>query len=267
MKLLEGGKISDKILKNIQKKIKSENLNPGLAVVLIGENEASKIYVNLKKKAAEKIGIKFYLSKFSENSPESEVIEKIENLNKNKKISGIIVQLPLPKGFNTQKIINAVNPQKDVDGFHPENKKLQPVFPGAILEMIKSTGIDLKSKKAIAISNSKKFGEVMKKVLEKNKIQADYILSKDIKKDVSAKYDILISAVGKPNFIKGEMLKKDAIVIDGGITKKDRKILGDVDFKSVEKYASFLSPVPGGVGPVTIACLLKNVYLASRKSR
>jgi len=265
MKLLEGKKIADKILKNIQKKIKSENLNPGLAVVLIGKNEASEVYVNLKKKASEKIGIKFFLYKLSEDAEENKIIEKIKVLNKDKKISGIIVQLPLPKRLNTQKIIDAINPEKDVDGFHPENKILQPVFPGAILEMIKSSRTNLKNKKAIIVSNSKKFGETMKSVLGKNKIQSDYILNKDIKKTVSDRYDILISAVGKPNLIKGEMIKKGAIVIDGGITKKSKKVLGDVDLESIEKYASFLSPVPGGVGPVTIACLLKNVYLASKK--
>jgi len=271
MQIIDGKKIAQNILSEIQMKIQKEKIQPGLGVFLIGNNEASETYVELKKNAAEKIGIKFFLERFSADATQEEIIAKIQEYNQDEKISGIIVQLPLPEKFITQEIIDAIDLRKDVDGFsaqvgHPEDKLL-PVFPMAITELIKSTGVNLENKKATILVNSKIFGEAMKKMLEENKIVADYVLIGDLenKKSILQEADIFISAVGQTGIIKAEMVKENAIVIDGGITKFENKILGDVDFETVKDKVSFISPVPGGVGPMTIACLLRNVYLAMKK--
>jgi methylenetetrahydrofolate dehydrogenase (NADP+)/methenyltetrahydrofolate cyclohydrolase len=268
MQLLEGKKIAEKILQKLKKKISNAKKKPGLAVILVGENKASQTYVNLKEKAAKKVGINFSKFTFKKNISEKIVLDKIIKLNANPKIDGIIVQLPLPAGLHTQKIIKAIQLSKDVDGFSAQNNKqtaLRPVFPEAILKLLLSSCKELKNKKAIILANSNIFGETLKAVLKKQKIQADYILFKDLKNNLRKikKADILVSAVGQAGFLKGEMVKKGGIIIDGGITKKDKKVFGDVDMQSVSKKVAFLSPVPGGVGPVTIACLLENVYLAS----
>ena len=263
MKLLKGKAIADKILNNLKKRIKQEKLKPALVVLLIGENKASKIYVKLKKEAAKKIRMDFFVFRFKAQVSENKIMELIKHANRNRRINGIIVQLPLPKKFNTRKIINSINPQRDVDGFGPETK-FRPVFPQAILEILKSTKTKLRNKRAVIIANSKTFGDTMKKILEKEKVQAQYALI--LRKEQLKNADIIISAVGKPGLIKGDMVKRNAIIIDGGITKIGKKVLGDVDFNSVKNKASFITPVPGGVGPVTIACLLKNVYLAAKKS-
>jgi methylenetetrahydrofolate dehydrogenase (NADP+)/methenyltetrahydrofolate cyclohydrolase len=271
MKLLKGKKIADAILKKIKGEIKKASLRPTLAVILIGDDKASHLYVKLKKRAAEKIGIKFQLFKFSSKIKEKNIIQKIQELNVDKKISGMIVQLPLPKNLNTQKIIDAVNPQKDVDGFSAKNKaNLRPVFPQAIMEILTASSPMASFRKgteAVVIANSEKFGEIMVDALRKKKIAGVYILSNQLEKNIKKiqKADIIISAVGQPGLITEKMLKKGAIIIDGGITKKGKKVFGDVNFKSVKNKASFLTPVPGGVGPVTIACLLKNTFLASQK--
>jgi methylenetetrahydrofolate dehydrogenase (NADP+)/methenyltetrahydrofolate cyclohydrolase len=265
MRLLEGQKIADKILTKVAKDLKRAENKAFLAVILIGDNEASKIYTNLKGKAARRIGMGFKLFRFQETASEKEIVEKINELNDNKKMSGIIVQLPLPGKFNTQRIINSINPKKDVDGFK-KNSELVPVFPKAIMAIIDSSKKDIKNKKAIVLANSKIFGEMMANSLKGKKVEAEYVLRKDIRKSIDRirAADILVSALGKKGIVKGEMIKSGAIVIDGGITKEKRRVFGDIDFESAKKRAGFITPVPGGVGPVTIACLLENVYLASK---
>jgi methylenetetrahydrofolate dehydrogenase (NADP+) / methenyltetrahydrofolate cyclohydrolase len=277
MKLLKGKKIAEKILKNIRKSIKKSRIKPALAVILVGNDLASELYVNLKKKAAKRVGIKFSVFRFSAGAKENAIIGKIKKLNNDNKISGIIVQLPLPKKLDTQKIINLISFSKDVDGFHPENLKLFmagkakifPVFPTAILEMIKASEVRLRGKSAIVAANSERFGEIMKKMMEREKIKAQYMLRKNLKGNLPKlkKADILFSALGVPGVVKGDMIKTGAIIIDGGITRRGKKVLGDVDFESVKNKASYISPVPGGVGPVTVACLLRNVWLAARTQK
>lgn len=272
MDILDGKKIAEKILDGISKNLRKAKTKPGLAVILIGKDKASQLYVKIKKEKAKKVGIDFFLFKFKENLSEKTILEKIKSLNSNKKINGIIVQLPLPKKFNTQKIINAINPEKDSDGFHPVNIKLFldgkgkvfPVFPQAILKLIESSRQELAGKRAITISNSKLFGEVMSETLRKEKIRAEYILKKEIRNNLAKikKAGILVSAVGSREIIKGGMIKSGAVVIDGGISKKGKKVFGDVDFDSVKNISGFISPVPGGVGPMTVACLLRNVLAA-----
>ncbi len=277
MKILDGKKIAEKILDDISKDLKKNKSKPGLAVILIGNDKASELYVKIKKEKSKKIGIDFFLFRFRENSSEKTILEKIENLNHDKKINGIIVQLPLPKKFHTQKIIDAINPVKDVDGFHPENIKLFlkgrgeifPVFPQAIFKLIESSKQKLSNRKAVIISNSKLFGEIMLEALRKEKIKAEYILRKEIKNNLDEikNSDIVVSAVGMKKVIKGEMIKSGAIIIDGGISKEGKKVFGDVDFESVKKIKGFISPVPGGVGPMTVACLLENVLLAFKSQK
>lgn len=272
MRLLKGTKIAEKSLSDLKKKIKASRIKPGLAAVLVGKNPASEIYVRLKAEAAKKVGIVFYLFRFGARAKEGAVIKKIKTLNTDKKISGIIVQLPLPKHLNKQKILETIDPQKDADGVSLESrKKITPAFSGAIMKLISAIPRAklLESRKAAIIAKSEKFGEAMKAVLRGKGIQAEYILYKNFKESLTAiaRADIVITAVGQPGIIKGEMLKKGAVVIDGGIAKQGKKVLGDADFESVKKVAGYLSPVPGGVGPVTVACLLENVYLLAKKQK
>lgn len=269
MKILDGKKISEKILDDISKDLKKNKSKPGLAVILIGNDKASELYVKIKKEKSKKVGISFFLFRFKESSDEKEILEKIESLNDDKKINGIIVQLPLPKKFHTQKIINLINPKKDVDGFSSRGEKniIEPVFPMAIIKLLESSKQKIGGKKAIVISNSRVFGEMMSEKLRKKKINAEYILKKEIKNNIDKIKDsnIIVSAVGVKGMIKGGMIRSGTIIIDGGIFKKGKKVFGDVDFESVKNIPGFLSPVPGGVGPMTVACLLENVFLAFKR--
>ncbi len=280
MKIFNGKAAANKILKELAANIKKEKLRPGLAVILVGGNEASKLYMSFKKIASQKIRIDFFDFYFSASANERDVIFKIKELNDDEKISGIIVQLPLPAVFDTDKIISAIDPAKDVDGFHKENIrqfekgeiKLAPVLPSAILLAIKDAKCQVPCKKvsdALALVNSDFFGKSLKIVLEKEGGKLDYIVRnvcviKGAEYDIKSA-DILISACGCPNFIKADMIKEGAVLIDAGITRySDGKVLGDFDRESVAKKAAYLTPVPGGIGPLTVALLLRNVYLASK---
>lgn len=282
MEILNGKKIGRAILQSLREKIAQEKTKPGLGVVLVGDNAASEIYVELKKKAAGEIGMNFELIKMPEGTEEKDILKKIAELNNDEKIHGIIVQLPLPENLKTEEIISAIDPKKDVDGFHEENVKMflseqerfVPVFPGAIMKLIESAKggqveKDLKNAKALVLANSREFGEMMQRFLERKGALAEYVLQKDLKKNFEKikNADVLITACGVPNLITGEMLKNGAVVIDGGISKIGEKTFGDVDFESVKNLSGHLSPVPGGVGPVTVAMLLQNTYEAMKKSQ
>jgi methylenetetrahydrofolate dehydrogenase (NADP+) / methenyltetrahydrofolate cyclohydrolase len=281
MKLISGKKIAEKILSDLEKKIARQKIQPGLAVILVGKNPASEIYVKLKKKSARKIGMDFFLYRFGEKNTTREVIDKIIFLNQKKNIHGIIIQLPLPKKFAVQKIINSIDPKKDADGFHPKNlkmfleneKKIQPVFSKAIMKFVEVIEKKKKIQRAIIFSKSKIFGEVMKKNLARKKIRAEYLIFDERKNSLETpakkeeklilkklkNADLVVSAIGKKGLIKGKMLKNGAAVIDGGITKIGKKVWGDADLESMKNIAADVSPVPGGVGPVTVATLLENV--------
>jgi methylenetetrahydrofolate dehydrogenase (NADP+)/methenyltetrahydrofolate cyclohydrolase len=306
MKLFEGRRIADEILTRLKKEIKEKKLKPKLAVILVGEDEASKIYIRLKKEATERIGAEFELFKYDTGVSEGKIISKINELNKDNSTSGIIVQLPLPFKFDRDKIIGAICPRKDVDGFHEENRQLftegrqrfEPVLPSAILMATKDAyqpvisaqaGIQksvvsnkkkrldprlreddkLKGKKAVALVNSDIFGEILKIVLEKEGIDFKYKLQKvclisGVDEELKGA-DIVITVCGCPNLVRGEMIKKGAVLIDAGIFRAENgKVVGDVDRASVENIADYLTPVPGGIGPLVIALLLKNIYLAAK---
>jgi len=242
---------------------------PNLAIILVGKRADSELYVNLKEKEAKEVGIDTHIYKCSADILENEIFDIVIHLSNDDKIDAILVQLPLPKNFDTAGIIRAIDPKKDVDRFHPQNLEQlfktcdhQHVIPpvhGAVLEILKSINCDLKNKQVIIIANSDIFGKSLAKVLTCE--QAEVNLSHPEDKNLislTKQADILISAIGQPKFIKANMIKKDAVIIDIGITKQDKKVLGDVDFNSVKDKASFITPVPGGVGPMTIAMLFKN---------
>ena len=267
MKIFNGKEEADKILADLGLKTAGLDSKPGLAVILAGDNPESKIYINLKKEAAKKIGINFFEYYFKETAKEKEIIDKIESLNKDNSINGILVQLPLPNSFNVEEIIGAIESIKDVDGFNSAD--LPPVLPSVILFiLLKKAGVnELRKKKILALVSSDFFGNHLKDFLNAKGIQSDYlILNESRVEEISKrtiKADIIITACGKPGLIKGEMVKEAVVLIDAGFTRSaDGKIRGNVDKESVKAKASFLTPVPGGVGPLTVAFLLKNVYLS-----
>jgi methylenetetrahydrofolate dehydrogenase (NADP+)/methenyltetrahydrofolate cyclohydrolase len=278
MKIFDGKKAAAKILNELKADIKKTKRLLAIAVILVGDNEASKLYIELKKKAAAKVGIDVKEYIFSHQVKEEEIIAKIEELNKDKKVNGIIVQLPLPAVFNADKIIESIEPNKDVDGFHKENRRrlekgekcLWPVMPMAILLAIQAAlKNNFKDKKILALVNSEVFGQTLQVVLKQHGAEVEYLVRNTCivlgaEKEVKAA-DVLIIVCGCPNFIKQDVIKENAVLIDCGITRfHDGKVVGDVDKESVKNKASFLTPVPGGVGPLTVALLLGNVLLATK---
>jgi len=269
MQLLKGKPTAERLLIGLKEDIESREKKPGLAVILVGNDPASEIYVKLKAQAAERVGVRFKLIRFRADVAEDKVIFAVKKLNTDENINGVIVQLPLPEKLDSQRIIGTIAPGKDADGIHPDNTKaflaekpsVYPAFPRAILKLLESSKTDLKGKQAVILANSREFGSVIRQALELKGVKAKYVLSKDLDRNLKLlkKADILVTAVGKPGLVRGDMLKKDVIAIDGGVTKTEKGVVGDVDFESVKKVAGFVSPVPGGVGPVTIACLLQNV--------
>ncbi|HXK32311.1 MAG TPA: bifunctional 5,10-methylenetetrahydrofolate dehydrogenase/5,10-methenyltetrahydrofolate cyclohydrolase [Candidatus Paceibacterota bacterium] len=264
MKIFDGKKQADKILSDLRKRVKKERIKLKLAVISAGKDAASEVFIRNKKKAAERIGIKVLHYKFNSQVKEKRLLSKIENLNQDNGIAGIIVQLPLPSKLNAKKITEKIDFRKDVDGFQKKTRFSPPLI-SAILNVLKSLSGNLKSKKIIALVNSDFFGNVLKSSLKKEKIKISYLKNKKSSEIKSA--DIVISVCGFPNYIKGDMIKKGAVLIDGGIVVlKNGKVVGDVDRKSVSGKAGFLTPVPGGLGPLTVALLLKNVYYAAKHS-
>ena len=269
--IINGKKIAETFRQKLKKQIIEIKSNfktvPGLTVILIGEDPASKIYVKNKEKFSKEIGIDSKVIRYPENIEEKVVLEKIVELNKNKKVSGILVQLPLPKHINKQKVIETILPEKDVDGLHPINvgnlssgydSKI-PCTPLGCFLLLKEVEKNLSGKHAVVIGRSNLNGKPMAQLLLKENctVTITHSKTKDLKSECN-RADIIIAAVGKPQLVKGDWVKKNAIVIDVGINKTEEGIVGDVDFKEVSKIAKAITPVPGGVGPMTIACLLSN---------
>lgn len=267
---IDGKTIADEILLGIRKKIVESKITPGLAVVLVGNDEPSKLYVRNKEKACLKAGMDFH-TYFCEKETEDQIIKMIQFLNNDPAVSGIIVQLPLPKNFNAQKIIDAIDPKKDADGFHPKNikkilagkSKTYPPLVNTVLHIINSQNADLRGKKIALLTHSNIFGPVMIQAFENKGAKAKIV---DLKSaDEIKEADIVITALGKPGCLAGDMIKKNAVVIDIGITKTETGFKGDADFKSISKIASAATPTPGGTGPVTVAMLLKSVLSLAEK--
>ena len=280
MILIDGKKVAAELREELKKEVNdlksSTNKVPGLTVILVGELAPSKIYVKNKEKSANEVGIKSEIIKYPDSVEEKKVLEKISELNKDDSVSGILVQLPLPKHIDKKKVIEAILPSKDVDGFHPYNvgnlssgyESSIPCTPLGCYHLIKKIEPNLSGKKAVVIGRSNLNGKPMTQLLLKESctVTITHSKTKDLK-DECLKGDIIVAAVGIPELIKGDWVKKDAIVIDVGINKTEKGIVGDVAFDEVSKVAKALTPVPGGVGPMTIACLLKNTIDCFKRSQ
>ena len=281
-KIINGKALAEKIKDNIVKEIaKLKGERPNLAIILIGRREDSELYVRLKEQQAKKVGIDTHLYKCPENITERKILEMINCLNNDKLINAILIQLPLPKGFDTDVIIRAINPDKDVDGFHPDNLEalfktcnhyhiMPPVFE-VVFEILKSIDCEIKNKKVYIVANSKIFSKSLSHILGCLHAKVSIAHADDIGLQAkTSQADILITAIGKPKFIKKDMIKKGAVIIDIGITKIKDKIFGDVDFEDVKNKVGFITPVPGGVGPMTIAMAFKNIlelYKQNKKNK
>ena len=280
MILIDGKKIAAELREELKKEvseIKSKyNKVPGLTVILIGDMAPSQIYVRMKEKAANEVGLKSEVIRYPGEVEEKKVLDKIDELNKDESVSGILVQLPLPKHIDKQKVIETILPSKDVDGFHPQNvgnlssgyESSIPCTPLGCYLLIKKIEPNLNGKKAVIIGRSNLNGKPMTQLLLKENctVTITHSKTKDLKGEC-LKGDIIVAAVGIPELVKGDWVKKDAIVIDVGINKTDKGIVGDVAFDEVSKIAKALTPVPGGVGPMTIACLLKNTIECFKRSQ
>ena len=279
MTIIDGKKTAADLRSNLKNEVdnlkKKFNRVPGLTVILIGEYAPSKIYVRNKEKSAVEIGLKSEIIKYPDTIDEKTVLEKISELNKDENVSGILVQLPLPKHINNKKIIDAIDPNKDVDGFHPNNvgnlssgyQSSIPCTPLGCHLLIKKIEPNLNGKKAVVLGRSNLNGKPMTQLLLKENCTVTIAHSKTKNlKEECLKADILVVAVGIPKLVKGDWIKKGSIVIDVGINKTDEGIVGDVDFDEVSKFAKAITPVPGGVGPMTIACLLKNTIECFKRS-
>jgi len=252
------------------------NKVPGLTVILIGDLAPSQIYVRNKEKSAKEVGLKSEVIKYPSNVEEKIILNKIDELNKDDTVSGILVQLPLPKHIDKKKVIETIIPEKDVDGFHPVNvgnlssgyESSVPCTPLGCYLLIKKMEQNLSGKKAVVIGRSNLNGKPMTQLLLKENctVTITHSKTKDLKEEC-LKGDIVVAAVGIPELVKGDWIKKDAIVIDVGINKTDKGIVGDVAFDEVSKIAKAITPVPGGVGPMTIACLLKNTVECFKRSQ
>lgn len=275
-KLLKGKEVSDRIkdeLKEEVKGLRSRGIVPGLAVILVGDDPASRVYVNNKKKACEYIGIESFEYLLSADTPQSELLALIDKLNKDSAVSGILCQLPLPEHIDEQEVINAIDPKKDVDAFHPINVgkimtgsyDFVPCTPAGVMELIKESGIDITGKECVVVGRSNIVGKPMAMLLlhQNGTVTICHSKTADLA-EKTRKADILVAAVGIPNFIKGDMIKPGAVVIDVGINRiAPKKLVGDVEFESAEQTAGAITPVPGGVGPMTIAMLMKNTLKAA----
>jgi len=277
MTILDGKKLSQKIKEEVKieaQNLKEKGITPGLAVILVGNDPASQVYVGMKAKACKESGIYSVVHEFPETISEKELLETIQMINKNPNIHGLLIQLPLPKHIDTTKVLEAVDPAKDVDGFHPYNvgrlvaglDSFAPCTPLGVMELFKEYNIDVKGLDACVVGASNIVGKPMQALLLNEFATVDicHIYTKNLAEHTK-RADIVIVGVGKINLITADMVKDGAIVVDIGINKtEDGKLVGDVDFENVSKKASYITPVPGGVGPMTIAMLLKNTIKAAK---
>ena len=275
MGIIDGKRVASQIKENIVAEVRSlkqkTGKTPGLAVVLVGDDHASAVYVRTKNKTCKNLGFQSFENILPANTSESTLLGLIDELNKDERVSGILVQLPLPSHISSYKILEAINPQKDVDGFHlvnigrlvTGNATFKPCTPEGIIQLLDHYKVDIEGKNAVVLGRSNIVGKpISLLLLERN---ATVTICHSRTKNLSAitkSADILIAAIGKPNFVTSDMVKNDVVVIDVGINRVNDKLIGDVDYQSVSKKASLITPVPGGVGPMTIAVLMANTLQA-----
>lgn len=250
-----------------------KGISVGLTVIIVGDDPASRVYVNSKKKACEALGITSQEFALPQDTTEEELLSLIEKLNKDDKVNGILVQLPLPKHINEETVINTIDPKKDVDAFHPQNVgkimignyDFLPCTPAGVMELIQESGISVTGKECVVLGRSNIVGKPQAMLLlhQNGTVTVCHSRTQNLK-EVTKRADILVAAIGKPNFVTADMVKEGAVVIDVGINRMpDKTLCGDVDFEAVSKVASAITPVPGGVGPMTIAMLMKNTVTAA----
>ncbi|MDR1515072.1 MAG: bifunctional methylenetetrahydrofolate dehydrogenase/methenyltetrahydrofolate cyclohydrolase FolD [Synergistaceae bacterium] len=267
--IIDGKKIAADLRKDMKARLsgRSEGDRPGLAVVLVGDDPASAVYVNQKEKACREIGVNSFMHRLPGDTGRGELLALIGRLNASREVHGILVQLPLPEGIDTKEVISAILPQKDVDGFHPYNigrlwsgeSTVAPCTPMGIMALLDSTGIEMKGLETVVVGRSNIVGKPAAAMLLSRHctVTMCHSRTKDLP-DVVRRGDIVVAAVGIPNFVTGEMIKPGAVVIDVGINRVDGALVGDVEFEPALQRASFITPVPGGVGPMTIAMLMQN---------
>lgn len=276
-KIIDGKVVSASVKERVKAEVevlKQQGISVGLAVIIVGEDPASKVYVANKKRACEALGIISQEYALPENTTQEELLSLIETLNNEKSVNGILCQLPLPKHLDENAVINAINPLKDVDAFHPKNVgkimlgdyDFVPCTPAGVMEMLAYENVEIAGKTCVVIGRSNIVGKPMSMLLlHKNGTVTVCHSKTENLKEVCQKADILVAAVGKPNFVKADMVKEGAVVIDVGINRVDGKLVGDVDFNDVKDKCSAITPVPGGVGPMTIAMLMQNTLTAAKK--
>ena len=277
--IIDGKKTSQKLREEIARKtallVEEKGVRPGLAVILVGQDPASQIYVRNKKKACEEVGFLSREYKLPEETTEEELLSLIDRLNEDEEIHGILVQLPVPKHLDDKKIIARIDPKKDVDAFSYENVgrimtgefDFVPCTPAGIMELLAEYGIDPAGKRAVVIGRSNIVGKPMAMLLLHKNATVTICHSRTVAlSEICQQADILVAAVGKARFVTEDMVKEGAVVIDVGMNRDESGLCGDVDFAAVEKKASYITPVPGGVGPMTITLLLKNTLTAATKA-
>lgn len=274
--IISGKEVSLKVKGEVREKaleLKEKGIEIGLAVVIVGDNPASRVYVNSKKKACEEVGFNSYEYALPQETTQQELLDLVDTLNNDPKVDGILVQLPLPEQIDENAVINAISPDKDVDAFHPSNVgkimigdyAFLPCTPAGIMELIDSTGVEIAGKSCVVIGRSNIVGKPMSMLLlhRSGTVTICHSKTKNLK-EICSQADILVAAVGRPNFVTADMVREGAVVIDVGINRMaDKKLCGDVDFEAVSERAGWITPVPGGVGPMTIAMLMKNTLTAA----
>lgn len=276
-KLISGKEVSESVKLRVAdevKALKADGIEPCLAVILVGDDPASRVYVNNKKKACEFCGIRSLEYVLPAETTEEELIALVKKLNDDKSVNGILCQLPLPKHLDEKKVLNLIKPEKDVDAFHPENVghimigdfNFLPCTPAGIMEMFRFENIDLDGKNCVVIGRSNIVGKPMAMLMLKENATVTICHSRTKNlKEIVAGADVIVAAVGRPNFVTADMVKDGAVIIDVGINRMDDgKLCGDVDFEACKEKASYITPVPGGVGPMTIATLMQNTITATK---
>jgi len=274
--LIDGKSVASQVESEVREQLAGLAYSPSLVVIRVGNDPASEVYVRNKARKAKELGLRGTELVFDEDMTEAALLSEIEKLNLDDDVDGILVQLPLPKQIDSRKVIRAIDPRKDVDGFHPINvgllhlgqPSLVPCTPAGVIRLIKSTGVKIEGARAVVIGRSDIVGKPVAALLlrENATVTICHSRTRDLPA-VASEADILVAAIGRPRFVTAAMVKKGAVVIDVGINRVDGKLAGDVDFEAVRDKASWITPVPGGVGPMTIAMLMSNTVNAARLRR